>query len=229
MRLRGPENLGPFATLLATLVAAIFVAPFFEGTVFDISRLRLVTAAILLAGVYAVSRRRLMFWIGLGTAALALAIEAATHARPGPSLLAGNFAISLAFLAFLAAVILHAILGQTRVTLDTVLGGVCLYLILGVAWSLAYSYLEYVHPGSFVLDGKPVPPTVRADEFRLEPMIYFSFVTLTTVGYGDLLAKTHAARALAVAEAITGSLYIAIFIARLVGLHVVHQNQSLDS
>jgi hypothetical protein len=58
--------------------------------------------------------------------------------------------------------------------------------------------------------------------------MYFSFVTLTTVGYGDVLAKTSPARALAAAEAVTGSLYLAVFVARLVGLHMVHQRRDLD-
>jgi voltage-gated potassium channel len=226
--LRRAGNLEPFAALLATLVATLFVPPFVEGTVFGVARFRLVMVAILLAGVYAVSRRRQTFWIGTVIAFAALAIEGSLHARPTPALSVANFALSILFFGFLASVILYTILAETRVTLDTILGGICVYLLLGVLWSIAYSFLEYLEPGSFWISGAPLPLASADDEFRLEELIYFSFVTLTTLGYGDILAKTNPARALAAAEAVTGSLYVAVFIARLVGLHMVHQTRELD-
>lgn len=226
--IRSPENLGPFATLLATLVTVLFVPPFIDGTVLGVSRFRLVTIAILLAGVYAVSRRGRLFWIGLALALTGIGVEGALHARPTFALMVANFALSIGILGLLASVILYAILDEARVTLDTILGGICVYLLLGVAWSIAYSFLEYLQPGSFAIDGAPLPVALRSDDFRVEELIYFSFVTLTTVGYGDILAKTHPARALAAAEAVSGSLYLAVFIARLVGLHMVHQSRNLD-
>jgi hypothetical protein len=145
-----------------------------------------------------------------------------------PALIVANFALSMLFLGFLVSVVLYTILAEARVTLDTILGGICVYLLLGVLWSVAYSFLEYLEPGSFSVSGAPLHLGSVADEFRLEEMIYFSFVTLTTLGYGDILAKTNPARALAAAEAVTGSLYVAVFIARLVGLHMVHERRDLD-
>ena len=226
--IRRNGNLGPFATLFATLVATLLVPPFIEGTVLDISRFRLFTGAILLAGVYAVSRRPGNFWIAVGIAAAALGVEGALHARPAPALVVANFALSLTFLVLLAGIVLYAILDELRVTLDTILGGICVYLLLGIAWSVAYSFLEYVEPGSFSIDGGRLPASLRDDEFRLEELLYFSFVTLTTVGYGDVLPRTSPARALASSEAVTGALYLAVFIARLVGLHMSHQVRNSD-
>jgi len=228
LSIRRPENLGPFATLLATLVTTLFVPPFIQGTVFGISRFRLFTIAILLAGVYAVSRRRRVFWLGVAMALAALGIEGGVHARPSPALVLINFALSMSFFLFLGSVILYAILDEANVTLDTILGGICVYLLLGIGWSVAYSFLEYLQPGSFLIGGQHLASGLRADEFRLEDLIYFSFVTLTTVGFGDILPATHPARALAAAEAVVGSLYLAVFVARLVGLHMVHQSRSLD-
>jgi hypothetical protein len=226
--IRRSENVGPFATLLATLVVTLFVPPFVEGTVFGVAHFRLLMIAILLAGVYAVSRRRRTFWIGAGIAFTAIAIEGSVYARATPALTAANFALSMLFFGYLASVILYSILDEAQVTLDTILGGVCIYLLLGVLWSVAYSFLEYLEPGSYWLAGAPLPAALQADEFRLEELIYFSFVTLTTVGYGDIVAKTNPARALAAAEAVTGSLFLAVFIARLVGLHMVHEKRNLD-
>ena len=223
-------ELGPFAVLLATLVATLLLEPFIdEQSLFGLARFRLFTSALLLAGIYAVSRRRRgVFALGLAIALPALTVEAWLSLRPDRRLVIANFGLTIAFLIFLSSALLYAILEQERVTLDTIFGGICVYLLLGVAWSLAYSILEYLHPGSFLADGLPLPGVRRPGEFRQEELIYFSFVTLTTVGYGDVLARTHPARALAAAEAVTGSLYIAVFIARLVGLHMVHQRRELD-
>jgi hypothetical protein len=221
-------ELGPFAVLLAALVATLLLEPFIEEQV-DLSRFRLFTSALLLSGLYAVSRRRRgVFALGLAIALPALAVEAWLHLESGRALVIANFGLTIAFLIFLSSVLLSAILEQERVTLDTIFGGICVYLLLGVAWSLAYSFLEYLHPGSFLADGLPLPGARHPGEFRREELLYFSFVTLTTVGYGDVLAKSHPARALAAAEAVTGSLYIAVFIARLVGLHMVHQRREID-
>jgi hypothetical protein len=224
-------DVGPFAVLLVTLVVTMLVAPLFAREyLFGISRFRIFATAVLCAGIYALSRRRrAVFLAGLAIALPALAAEAWLHLHPTREVVVLNFALTLAFLVFLGAALLHAILDQERVTLDTIFGGICVYLLLGVAWSLTYCVLEHLAPGSFTLDGGPLPPTGSSDEFRREELIYFSFVTLTTVGYGDVLARGHPARALAAAEAVTGSLYLAIFIARLVGLHMVHaQRRDLD-
>jgi hypothetical protein len=226
--MRQRAHLGPFAALLATLLATLLLAPFLEAEIAGISRFRIFSAAILLAGLYAVARRPRVVVAGLAIAVPALVLEGWLHVQPFPRLVVASFALSTTFVLFVASTILYAILDEERVTLDTILGGICVYLLLGVAWTFAYSILEHLAPGSFQVDGQPLAPIAHLGEFRHEELIYFSFVTLTTVGYGDVLARTHPARALAAAEAVTGSLFIAVFIARLVGLHMVHQRRDLD-
>ena len=87
------------------------------------------------------------------------------------------------------------------------------YLLIGLFFGLAYSVLEKVAPGSFALAGQPL-----AGDLREAGAIYFSFVTLATLGYGDIVPLTATARGLAVIEAIGGQLYIAVLVARLVSL-----------
>jgi len=91
-------------------------------------------------------------------------------------------------------------------------GAVALYLMLGLLWAHAYVIFERDHPNSFVAEGS-TPPTVAG-------WTYFSFVTLTTVGYGDITPKAPAARMMAVGEALTGQLYLAVMLTRLVALQV---------
>ncbi len=102
---------------------------------------------------------------------------------------------------------------------DAIFGAVCGYLLLGVIWSLIYSAVETASPGSFTLSGSPKTPMVAG---RLDRGIlgYYSFITLATVGYGDVTPSTPLARTLAWIEAISGQFYLAILVAGLVGIKV---------
>jgi len=97
------------------------------------------------------------------------------------------------------------------VTIDLIMAAACAYILIGVVWAYAYYLLEIFHPHSF-----------KASENMGDDIwnfYYYSFVTLNTVGYGDIVAITKSARALSILEAIFGQLYLAIMISRLVGLH----------
>jgi hypothetical protein len=110
------------------------------------------------------------------------------------------------------------------VTFHRVQGSVAVYLLLGLAWAHAYFLVALIHPGAF-----NTPPA--ADGINEMPQfVYYSFVTLTTVGYGDITPIHPFARSLATLEALVGQLYPAILIARLVSLEIQgrmeRQNQS---
>ena len=105
---------------------------------------------------------------------------------------------------------------------NRIVGAVCVYLLLGVMWSLAYNVLEYLQPGSFKGLSELVSPTWNPD------WIYFSFVTITTLGYGDITPITQTARSLAVAEAIVGQFYIAVLVAGLVSAYISSKRDSND-
>jgi hypothetical protein len=105
---------------------------------------------------------------------------------------------------------------------NRIVGAVCVYLLLGVIWSIAYNVLEYMQPGSFKGLTELVSPTSDLD------WIYFSFVTITTLGYGDITPLTQTARSLAVAEAIVGQFYIAVLVAGLVSAYIASKRNSND-
>lgn len=100
---------------------------------------------------------------------------------------------------------------ENEVTLDLIMASACAYILIGLVWAYFYHFVEVLHPHSFTL------PWTPGDD--LWDFYYYSFVTLTTVGYGDIVALTKPARALSILEALTGQLYLAIMISRLVGLH----------
>ncbi len=107
-------------------------------------------------------------------------------------------------------------------TIDSSLisGALCLYLLLGMLWGSIYALLEALQPGSFAGDllARAVDPASRLQQFQ-----YFSFVTLTTLGYGDILPRTEGATALCQTEAIIGQFFMAVLVARLVGIRVAQE------
>jgi hypothetical protein len=170
----------------------------------------LVYAALLLSGVLALGERRLTRWLLMPVALVTLTVDLGSWLVPvAEPWVVGT---SLASLVALVAVVLARTLRGGPITFHRLLGAVAAYLLLGVVWAHAYALVALLRPGA--LSGA-VSPGDGARGF-----FYFSFVTLATVGYGDVLPVHPAARSLATLEAVTGTLYLAILLARLVSLAV---------
>ena len=116
---------------------------------------------------------------------------------------------------------LHSVLFAANVTWEVVNGALCVYFLFGFSFAAAYVVSETTHPGSFAMSMRPhyVSSLRRA-------LLYFSFVTQTTMGYGDITPATPLARSLATLQAIAGQLYLAVLVARLVALQIVHQGRA---
>ena len=124
---------------------------------------------------------------------------------------------------FFAVAILSYVLGSGRVTSDKIYGAICAYLLLGYGFTFAYSVIEEVQPGSFTSLTSFDPHDIVG---RVMQMRYFSFVSLTSVGYGDIVPHSLLARTTALLEAMLGQFYLVALIGRLVGLHIVHERGS---
>lgn len=121
--------------------------------------------------------------------------------------------IQLVFMGISVFLIIKRIFADTNVTGDTLRGGISAYLMLGIVWFQMYNIILNLNPHAFK---EPV------SSYQL---FYFSFVTLTTVGYGDILPAHRSTMVLANLEAIIGQLYPAIIIAKLVSIYVVQKNE----
>lgn len=109
-----------------------------------------------------------------------------------------------------------------RITGHRVRGAMAVYLLMGLVWALAYALLDLYVPGSFDIE--------RASaESRFQDLVYFSYVTLTTVGYGDMAPLSAQARSLAIVEAIAGQMYLAVVLARLVSLELSQRDDAQQS
>ena len=175
-------------------------------------------ATILLSGIYAVSQKKNLFVVACILALPTLAGRWSIYFISNPSLtLVGN-SFSVLFFAFMAVTILAHVLRDKKVTTDTINGAICTYLMIGLTWASLFSVIESIHPGSFDFSQ---PQTSSADA----TFLYYSFTTLTTLGYGDIAPMTAPVRALSFLEAIIGQIYLTVLIARLVGLHIVHSSK----
>lgn len=130
-----------------------------------------------------------------------------------------NMAVALMSVAFLALTtfeILKDVLTGTTGELDRIWGAVCVYILMGLFWAYGFFILWLIDPQDQIVG----PDPHSSFSLALADLLYFSFVNLTTLGYGDFVPKGHVARLLSTSEALVGQLYLMILIARLVGLHV---------
>lgn len=118
------------------------------------------------------------------------------------------------FLGYVTYALLRHVVQANRVDAEMIYGSVACYLLLGLIWTMLYTAIETLQPGSFAL------AATNEDAQLWDDLLYYSFVTLTTLGYGDVLPLSPRVRSLAILEAITGIFYVAILVARLVSLHI---------
>lgn len=121
----------------------------------------------------------------------------------------------LLFVIFVVGQLLHSILRAQHVNSEVLCAGVAGYLMLGFLWAMAYVLVAQVTPDAFAF----ITGTTGDREMKGFTALYFSFVTLSTVGYGDIAAISHPARMLAMVEAVVGIFYTTILLARLVSLY----------
>ncbi len=207
------------SVLLLLLLVRVFLLPVLVGLPLEGPLLKLaadvVLSLLLVVGASAVSRRPLARVVI--SVATVVALAGLWGNRMDPSLVRpGAQVVSfLTATVLLTVMVLAQVFSDGRVTLSRILGAVAAYLLLGLVWVGAYHLVELAHPAAFagLAPGDP------------QHLIYFSFVTLTTTGYGDVTPLHPAARSLAMLEALVGQLYPAILIARLVSLEVQSRSE----
>lgn len=198
--------------LLLLLVAMLFVIPPFlpHGQAGQFV-LGFMMTLILLAGLLASAEHRRIVRVLAVLSILSIVVRWTEWFVPSDLLPAVRDSSMLLALSVLTIAVGINVFGAGKAVADRITGAVVLYLLIGVTWAVAYAILHAHSSGTFS-GGE------GDTEFLLERWIYFSFVTLTTVGYGDITPVTTAARSLAILEALVGQLYPAVILARLVSL-----------
>lgn len=201
------------AWFLGALITLFVTMPFIE----ELEQGRLIETTVLTfmlgAAVLAVGGRRRTLLLGSLLVLPVILARWFYHFQSDgvtPLYFTGTF---LVFLSFVIFQFLRFILRSPRVNSEVLCAAVATYLLMGLLWAGAYGLVAHVQPGSFT--GLPAgsPPLQGFDT------LYFSLLTLTTVGYGDILPVSGPARMLAVMEAASGTMYMAVLIARLVSVY----------
>lgn len=199
--------------LLVIFITSPFVLPYYYGPL----TLNIVAVAALLSASYAVSHRRLSLIIGVSLSALTIILTYWLAAAPSHWLIISAHGSIVVLLGFFAVTILGSVLRSGTVTWDTIYGAICAYLLFGYGFAFLYSVIEEVQPGSFTALTSTPPHDLVS---RVMQMRYFSFVTLASVGYGDIVPHMQMAQTTALLEAMLGQFYLVALIGRLVGLHI---------
>jgi hypothetical protein len=199
--------------MFVSLICMMMFEPFFydyRGAVFLFN---IVLSAIILTSIYAISFRKKVALIAVFLAFPVLVINWSSpfYAQEWYPYVRDIF--STCFFILIILLILDYIFRQVLVSREILFAAIVVYMLFGVLWSVIFRFLELCQPGSFHL------PHDQSSDFH-GIFLYYSFVTLTTLGYGDISPISAPARALAILEAIIGQMYVAVLIARLMGTHI---------
>lgn len=193
--------------------------------------LGLILAYLIVAATFAVGGSGRSFWIMMVLAVPTVVFEVLDAALLRDDTQVVSHLLGMLFVGAVIARLLNLIFRNQRVTVDTIFASLCVYLLLATFWMYVYSLVDLKEPGAFsysqlenLVDeqtaGELHPRIMRLGAPPAGIEFYFSVVTMTTLGYDDIVPVSPTARSMASLQAVVGQLYLAVLVARLVGLHV---------
>jgi hypothetical protein len=214
-----------FIYMLVALLIFLIVIPLLEDHyVFSEGVQRFVAFTCLLSvGVFSLRESNLIFRTGLALAVAGILINLLGVSPFGGSYLHSSLIALFLFLLLAIWASMKQVLFANDLSFNRIVGAICIYLLLATIWAVLYSFAELMSPGSF--NGIDIKDTSDWDT----RWIYFSFVTLTTLGYGDITPATNTTRVLTYTEAVFGVFYMAILVAGLVSGYLGQRNNPPDS
>jgi len=211
----------PYRNIFVALVVVILVdalAPnaFARGRFAD-----LMLAVVLVASLVETVRTRhnTIMALVLGLPAVTLRVVSA-FTEDSRAMNTTVVTVTALFLGFLIWNLLHDLAKGDRPTSERIFGALCAYVFIGLLFAVFYAHMEYRQPGTFATSQAIFAEDVMAESNLFPLFTYFSFVTLTTLGYGDISPVAEHARTLAWLEALLGQLYLAVMVAGFVAMHI---------
>jgi voltage-gated potassium channel len=210
-----------FIFLLVMLLSLLAVAPFLANFIHLRFLFNIFLSAVLVSAVYALSQK---IWHLAIAAVLAIPMLVSIWfgyvAQSDTVFLIGRIC-GISFIGFTIFHILSHIFKQQEVTKDTIAGATAVYLLLALMWAFVYAILDRLQPDSFAISA------AGAFFGGRDIFLYYSLVTITTLGYGDITPVSYLAGSMAVLEAVVGQLYLVVLVSWLVGMYVSKRSRSL--
>ena len=213
------------AWLFLVLIAFFLTFPLLAESAAGILFLDLLLFAMLIFSAYAVSRNRTVLTIAVVLALPTMGFWVSAQTTDSAPLGFAGLAFSATFFLYVVIVLLGEVLDSETVDADTIYGAMSAYLLVGITWSFFYAMVNLAVPNAFVFGSFATHAEIDPILGGLRFFVYYSLVTLSTLGYGDITPLAPMARSLASLEAVIGQLYIAVLVAQLVGTRIA-QRQS---
>ena len=202
-----------FLILLCLILGLLVIVPILNRFVAARIFLDLFLTAVVISMVYTISHKKGQVIVGVFLAIVMLACLWFQYFYPNKGILASGMIVGALFIGVVIASILNFIFRSEGVSLEIIYAAILLYLLAALFWAFVYTFLELVDPASFNIE------LSQAGGYLLV-FQYFSFVTITTLGYGDITPVTEVAKAITALEAVVGQLYLVVAVAWLVGMYV---------
>ena len=222
--------LNNYVALLFTLLILLVAGPILESLVPGHWFWDALLIVVLVTAMRRIVQLQQRWWVtvGLGVPAVLGRVVTALVDEPSREIAVVVFVFTVLFMLHVICSIGRHVLFAARVNRDILAGAICLYLLLGLVWAIAYGFLMVLDPTSLNV---PLHFTSAGQDSGspFSILTYFSFVTLTTLGFGDISPVSPMARNLVWLEAVVGQLFVAITIARLVSLNVAHGSRAVEA
>jgi hypothetical protein len=219
------SQVGQFGFLFVSLLATFIVPELLPDEGNFRWQLPLFLSVVMLTALNTVSDRRAEFWVAALLLLFGLVPEWMHAFGVENTDIWGKILIAV-FLLYVAVLILRTVLRATEIDIEVILGALCIYLMFALVWGIAYQIVAIRQAGAFSIPPALIEGAANPEQAIAAALQYFSFVTITTLGYGDIQPVVPLARSLAITEALFGQIYLVTLIARLVSME---SNQKLTS
>lgn len=214
---------GRFSVMLISFAVLFLVVPLMPRGWISARASDLISIAVVVSCLRAISASRIFFYTMVGLTVLVVGVDSAVILSKInlDDFQVAVLSLKLIYLMLVFVSIMRYVLNQTPVTLDKVCGALSAYFLMGFTWAVGFTLFYHINPDCFNV---PIDDSGESNTWA----IYFSFTTLSTLGYGDITPQTIPARAYAIMEAVCGQIFLAVIVARLIALQIAPEKASAE-
>lgn len=209
-----------FLYLLTALLLFLLVNPFLTYNKQEMFVFGALFTLVILFCVYIIQHDRWLIVSALVLAALTLVSYWSSRLTQIPhQIMIVEHSLTVAFFLLITITVLKHVIQDKKVNLNTLCGAISGYMLIGIVWTFIYSLIELTNPHAFNIS----PLNEGSLQSRTQLFIYYSFTTQSTLGFGDITPVSNIAKTFSWLQAVFGQIYLTVWIAQLVGLHIVNK------